>query len=154
MRERELNIVLREMAREKGLCDDWYGQWGDDSSIDECLDRYVRGFDFAVKNDYPSLEFCRANFDREDLHRHNIYIDEDIDLLVHNGYYVLLGACRASVIAEGPVAVTVYCRHDSDVEVVASGGARVFVTCYDASHGRCGSVDEISKVKIYNRNIK
>lgn len=152
--DKELNIALREMARGVGLCDEWYGQWKDEDTIDECLDRYVRGFDFAVKNDWPRLEFIREHFStRMDvLHRHNIFLDEDVHISdAGNGYYIFLGKCNGKLIANGFKAVTVYCRHDSSIDVGSFGGARVFVTYYDRSTGNCMS-DEYSKYKRYNRN--
>ena len=65
MTDRDLNIALREMARKAGLCDKWYEEWKDDDTIDKCLERYVKGYDFAVKNDYPPLDFIRENFRKE-----------------------------------------------------------------------------------------
>jgi len=146
MTERELNISLREMARSAGLCDEWYGEWSDDDTIDMCLDRYVRGFDFAVKNDYPSIDFIRKNFSRDDLHRHNIYIDEDIQISdAENGYYVFLGKCSGDLWVNGFKAVTVFVRHGSRINVGSFDGARVQVRYYDGSDGVCKS-DDYSKV--------
>lgn len=139
------------MARNAGLCDEWFGNWKDEDSIDMCLDRFIRGFDFVVKNDYPNLEFIRKNFNTNDLHRHNIYLDEGVIIDdAQNGYYVFLGDCKATLVADGFKAVTVYCRHDSEVNVRAMGGARVFVTYYDQSSGVCKS-DEWSNVRRYDR---
>ena len=151
MTDKELNIALREMARNAGLCDEWFGNWKDEDTIDMCLDRFIRGFDFVVKNDYPNLEFIRKNFNVNDLHRHNIYLDEGVIIDdAQNGYYVFLGDCKATLVADGFKAVTVYCRHDSEVNVRAMGGARVFVTYYDQSSGVCKS-DEWSHVRRYDR---
>ena len=137
MTDRELNISLREMARSSGLCDEWYAEWSDDDTIDVCLERYVRGFDFSIKNEYPSIDFIRKNFRKDDLHRHNIYIDDQVSLDGDNGYYIFLGNCNATLAVDGLKAVTVYVRHKSEVSVTASGGAKVFVRYYDNSKGEC-----------------
>lgn len=151
MTERELNIALREMARANGLCDEWYAAWGDDDSIDLCLERYIRGFDFAVENDYPPLDFIRKNFNTEDLHRHNIYIDEEVDIEADkSGYYVFLGKCKGTLTVDGFVAVTVYVKHTSSVNVEAFNGSKVFVSYYDKSEGECGH-DGWSKCRRYDR---
>ena len=63
MTDKELNITLREMARMQGLCDQWFSEWGDDDTLDDCLERYIRGFDFVQERDWPSLEFIRKHFD-------------------------------------------------------------------------------------------
>ena len=150
MTDRELNIALREMARANGLCDTWYAEWSDDSTIDECLDRYVRGFDFAQEKDYPPLDFIRKHFDKETLHRHNIYLDEEVIVMPDSGYWVFLGKCKARVRPYGYVAVSVYARHESEVDVEAVMGAKVFVTYYDKAHGECWA-DEYSSCKKYDR---
>lgn len=134
------------------LCKEWTEKWQDDSDIDTLLEKFIRGFDFAVKNNYPPLDFCRENFKKEDLHRHNIYLDEDVEINdADNGYYVFLGKCKATLIANGFKAITVYCRHESEVDVSGFDGARMFVTYYDSSNGKCES-DRWSHVRRYDRN--
>ena len=154
MTERELNIALREMARAKGLCDDWYSKWGDDDTIEMCLLRAIRGFDFCVECDYPPLDFIRSNFDKEILHRYNIFLDEEVTIDDGlNGYYVFLGDCIADVNFDGFKAATVYVRHNSKVNVKSSGGSKVFVSYYDSSQGDCKS-DGWSACKKYDRRKK
>lgn len=153
MTDKELNITLRELARSQGLCDEWYGAWGDDSTIDECLERYVKGFDFVKEHDYPPIDFIRKYFDKEVLRRHNIYLDEGVDIEGRHGYYVFLGKCTGRITFDGFYAATVYVCHDSEIDVVASNGAKVFVTYYDNSVG--GTYDDAwSKVKRYDRGEK
>lgn len=142
------------MARAQGLCDEWYAQWKDDDTIDMCIDRAVRGFDFVYDKDYPPLEFIRSHFDKEMLHRHNIYIDEKVMLTdCGSGYYVFFGDCKAEISFDGFKAATVYVRHNSKVNVKASGGSKVFVTYYDNSQGDCMS-DGWSACKKYDRRKK
>lgn len=43
---KELSIELRKMAREQGLCDQWFGEWKDDSDSTTLFDKYKRGIDF------------------------------------------------------------------------------------------------------------
>ena len=151
MTDRELNIALREMARSQGLCDQWYSEWSDDSTIDECLDRYVRGFDFVQEKDYPPLDFIRKNFDKELLHKHNIYIDEEVKIdFAKSGYYIFLGDCTGSIESSGFCAVTIYLRHNSKINVISKSAARVFVTFYDQSECQCIS-DGVGKIRQYDR---
>lgn len=153
MEQKELSIVLRELAcsQPTPLCKEWTQEWKDDSEIDVLLDKYVRGFDFCVKNDYPPLDFCRRNFRDSDLLRHNIYLDKKVDTKVtQSGYYVFLGDSDGDVLVEGFVAVTIYCRHSCRINVHSTRGARVFVTYYDDSSGYC-SHDGYSKCNQYIR---
>lgn len=153
MEQKELSIVLRELAcsQPTPLCKEWTQEWQDDSDIDVLLDKYIRGFDFCVKNDYPPLDFCRRNFLDGDLLRHNIYLDKKVKKeILHSGYYVFLGDSEGDVLVNGYVAVTIYCRHNCRINVHAVGGARVFVTYYDDSSGYC-SADSYSKCREYIR---
>lgn len=148
---RELSVSLREMARRDGLCDEWYGAWGDDEDVDSLLDRYVRGFDFAVKHDYPALEFIRKYFRREDLHRHGIFLDEEVSLPdASNGTYIFLGSCTGEVRFGEFKAASLYLRHGSRLRVVVGDLSKVFITCYE-----CSAVDVSSAehgfVKVYDR---
>lgn len=154
MTDRELNIALREMARSTGLCDEWYGKWRDDDSIDMCLERYVKGHDFAIKNDWPPLGFIRKNFRLEDLHRHNIYLDEEVDLRgAQSGYYIFLGDCKGSLETHGYSVVTCYLRHNSKVDVTSLGSAKTFVSLYEDSDGEfCKG--EWGRLRVYDRRKK
>lgn len=134
MEGKELSVTLREMAREQKepLCDKWYGEWEDDSDIDSLLDKYVDGIDFTITNDYPPLDFIRKNFKKEDLHRHNIYIDEEVNLVESNsGVWVLLGKCTGRITFDGWAVANVYVRHESVVRVDAEDLSRVFVNVCD-----------------------
>ena len=140
------------MARGLRLCDKWYGEWSDDSTIDECLERYVKGFDFCVKNDWPPLDFIRRNFRREDLHRHHIYLDEEVRIDGGNGYYIFLGDCKGEINFFGLYAATVYVMHGSNILVRGGEGAKVFVSLYG---GDVMCIDDgWAKVKLYYRNRK
>lgn len=149
MTDKELSIVLRELAcsQPTPLCEKWTEEWKDETDIDELADKFIRGFDFCQKNNYPPLDFIRKNVKKEDLHRHNIFIDEEVQIAdAENGYYVFLGKCTGTLWANGLKAVTVYVRHDSVINVEAFDGARVQVRYYDNSDGACKS-DSYSKVK-------
>lgn len=122
------------MARSTGLCDEWYNGWSDDDTIDDCLDRYVRGFDFAQKYDYPPLDFCRKNFRKEDLHRHNIYLDDEVDITdAESGIYIFLGDCKGRVLFNDYTVGTVYLRHSANMRIEANDGAKVFVHLHEQS---------------------
>ena len=155
MTERELSIVLRELAcnQPTPLCKQWTEEWADDTDIDSLLDKYVRGFDFCVGNDYTPLDFIRKNFDKEQLHKHNIFIDEDVDIEAGSGFYVFLGNCTGSIVVNGFYATTIYLRHESNIKVTSLGAARVFLHCYDNSKGKTHT-DRYGKIRKYDKRKK
>ena len=148
----ELNRILRNKAIKSGLCEDWQNHiWNRDLTIPELLEIYIKGFDFSVDNDWIDYDFIKEVIPIEDLHDANIYIDEKVYLTSEaSGYFVFLGESRGSLVADGFIAVTVYCRHNSRIDVRAINGARVFVTYYDDSGGDCYQ-DDYSKCKKYIR---
>lgn len=156
MTDKELSIVLRELARSQQtpLCEKWTDEWKDDSSVDVLLDKFVRGQDFCIKNNYPTLDFIRKNFRLEDLHRHNIYLDEEVDLDANDsGYYIFLGNCKGELRVRGFSVVTCYVRHSSRMSIASLDSARVFVTYYEQSDGDTRDC-EWSKIRVYDKRKK
>ncbi len=154
MTDKELNISLREMARMQGLCDQWYSEWGDNDSLDDCLDRYIRGFDFVQERDWPPLEFIRKHFDKELLHKHHIYLDEKVAINhAESGFYVFLGDCTGYIHADGYCAATIYLKHNSNIKVTVADAARLFLHYFDKSSG---VVKEIGcgRIRCYDKRKK
>ena len=156
MKSKELSIALREMARVQRtpLCDEWYGEWNDDTPVDVLLDKFVRGQDFCIENDYPPLEFVRKHFHVSDLHRHHIYIDEEVDIRdAESGTWIFLGNCMGKISFSGYSVGTVYVRHGSQVNVSATGSSRVFVSMYEDGYAEC-SKSGFARFRRYDRRDK
>ena len=153
MENKEIVIskTLRSMARSEGMCDRFFSEWEDDTTVGGLVEKFIAGFDFCVERNFPPLSFIRENFDTADLHRHHIYIDEEVDIDdAGSGFWVFLGKCKCSLSFDGSYAATVYVRHDSNVRISAANGAVVFVTAFD--NGKVKVVqDKSSKVWKYNR---
>lgn len=124
-------IAIREMARENGLCDEWYNKWTDDLTDDELLNMYVKGIDFSIGNDWISNEFAKENFDEDTLAEHGIFIDhrklfeENAPVLILNGH------CKGRADYFGFQVGNVYVRDESEVNITVDGMARCFVEVYD-----------------------
>ena len=151
----EINRVLRDKAVKAGLCDEWQSKiWNRDLSIEELLYIYKKGIDFSVKNKWFSYDFIKKAFQKDELHKANIYLDEEVDLDgSESGIYVFTGNCNGTLVIDGLVAVTVYVLDSCNVSVKASGGAKVFVSYYHDSSGSCLS-DGFSTIKKYMRQKK
>ena len=151
MTEKELSLTLRDMAGAIGACEQIMNQWKDSDDVDTLLERYINTLDFALDKDFPSLEFINNNFNRDDLHRHNIYIDEDVHITdANHGVYVFLGSCTGSLRVNGFMAVTAFIRHKSHIDVMASDGARVQIRL--SENGGCTeSIDGISRISVIKR---
>lgn len=130
MKDKELNKILRDRARELGLCDKWYKEWKGSSSKQELIEKFLRGIDFCIKNDYPKKEFIKAYFPNGLLRENGVFVDDKISgTNLHRT--VLLGETCGELKYDGYEVGKVYVRHQSVVKIVACDRARVFVECYD-----------------------
>lgn len=144
--------LLRSLARKSGLCDKWFSEWTDDESDEALLARYIRGIDFCIKHDYPSLPIIRSTFDDDTLRKHNIYLDvRNTTIQSPQPVSVFLGTSKAHVTASDFSVSDIYVRHHSDVRIHARDHAIVAITVYD--HARISvTYEDQAKVHIYKRS--
>lgn len=119
---------LKNKAISLGLCKQWTSEWGEPDN-DELCEKYVRGIDFCIKNDYPSKEYMKYYFDGV-MQNHGIYVDDKINL-INPKMLVLNGKTNGDISLDGFSVSTMYVRHDSDVVINANGYSKVFVSIYD-----------------------
>lgn len=147
METKDLNKTLRDRARELGLCDQWYKEWDKKSTKQELIDKYLNGIDFCIAHDYPSLPFIREYFSTALLLKNHIYLDDEMDEQ-NVKKVVLLGKTKGNIVVDGLNSSDIYVRHQSELNVIATGGARVFIEMYEDSKVTA-IADEESKVFIY-----
>lgn len=144
--------LLRNLARKAGLCDKWFSEWSDNESDDALLERYIKGIDFCILHDYPSLPIIRSTFDEDTLRRHNIYLDaKSVTVNSPQPVSVFLGASKANVMASAYSVSDIYVRHNSKLRIHARDHAIVAVTVYDNSE-IVVTYEGQAKVFIYNKS--
>ncbi len=147
METKDLNKTLRDRARELGLCDQWYKEWDKNSTRQELIDKYLNGIDFCIANDYPNIVFIKEYFPDSLLRKNEIYLNCTAE--VKNARkVVLLGESKVNAVVEGMASSDIYVRHGSELNVVATDGARVFVEMYEDSKVKAVA-DAESKIFIY-----
>lgn len=147
METKNLNKTLRDRARELGLCDQWYKEWDKNSTRQELIDKYLNGIDFCIANDYPNIAFIKEYFPDSLLRKNEIYLNGTAE--VKNARkVVLLGESKVNAVVDGMVSSDIYVRHGSELNVVATDGARVFVEMYEDSNVKAVA-DAESKIFIY-----
>lgn len=145
-----LSESLRQEARELGLCDKWYNEWGE-CGQQELIDKFVKGIDFCLDRAWPSPEFIKGNFDPCELRENLIFVDEDLDMHdAPDGIYILNGECSGTLRFGSWAAATIYVRHTSKVMIIAEDFARVFVRVYDDAEAETIGLDD-AVVKVYDR---
>ena len=115
------------------------------------IDRWKANIDFAVENDFPTIEVMKKGFDRSLLHENLIYVDEDIMLEdALSGVYVINGNCRGTLRFRDWNVATIYLRHNSEINIIAEGESKVFVKQYDGSTVAVCELEE-ALVRVYDR---
>jgi len=147
MKEKELNNLLRNKARQLGLCDQWYKDWSDNETMQQLLEKYLRGIDFCIKHDYPNLDFARKVFPRDILIANGIFLDSHIDAdnLMRS---VVIGNSIGVLRYSGNRTGNIYVRHSSEVTIEVKGDSKVFIEAYDRCIVRV-VCDKDSKAFVY-----
>lgn len=115
------------------------------------IERWKENIDFALDNQFPSVEIIRDDFDRSLLHENLIFVDEHLNIeKAPNGIYVLNGACTGVLHFREWAAATVYVRHESHIHIIAEDFAKVFVRLYDGGEADVCDIGD-SVVKVYDR---
>ena len=127
-----LNKAMRAEARGLGLCDKWYGEWADDTGIDELLNKYTRGIDFVIDKGFPDDSTLLKYAGAEMLHAHGIYINECIDIVNADVPAVVVnGSCSGEICFSDYHVANIYVRGNSNVLIKVKDSAKVFVEVYD-----------------------
>lgn len=127
------SILLRNMARSSGLCDEWFKQWRDDLSDDDLLNLYVRGIDFSIDKEWIANDVAKNLFDKQTLNKHGIYIDDDEVSGMNFPNVILNGNCNGNISYDKFSVGNIYVRHDSKIKITVSDFARCFIETYDNS---------------------
>lgn len=141
-----LSKRLKGEAVKLGLCEQWQGEWPDGASKDDMAEKFVRGQDFCIKHDWPSVNVIKRYFG-DVMHRHGVYADEGC-FLSNVPTLIFVGNCEGHVVIDGRHTSTIYVRHTSKVEVKAKGEARVFVSVYDDAVVET-EAEEYAKIFVY-----
>lgn len=112
-----------------GLCAQWTSEWGASASREEMAKKYVKGIDFCIKHDFPSVEVIKRDFG-DIMHDYGVYADEDVHLR-HPAMVVLNGKCTGSLECGNYDASNIYVRHNSEVVIRVKELAYVHISIYD-----------------------
>ncbi len=129
----ELNKQLKIDGVAKGLCTQYQGlldRCGD--SIENMVRLFIRGIDFCIKNDYPTLDFIRENFKGKS-EPYGAYVDDNIRNLRNRPDVVLNGNCKALLEYDDYSVSRIYIRHGSQAAVNVSDHAVVTIDAFDNS---------------------
>lgn len=128
----ELADQLKQDGVAKGLCRLWRGKLKAGMSIESMIQLYIRGIDFCISEDYPTLEFIRANF-KGKCEPYGAFVDDEIEMRKNAPDTVLNGECKAMLEYDGFSVSRIFIRHDSQAAVNVADHAMVTIDAFDNS---------------------
>lgn len=129
----ELNKQLKQDGIAVGLCSQYQGLLDRSDTVEKMVRLFIRGIDFCIKNDYPTLDFMRKNFKGKS-EPYGGYVDDEITGLRNAPDVVLNGGCKALLEYDEYSVSRLYIRHTSQAAVNVSDYAVLTIDAFDNSH--------------------
>lgn len=139
---------MKKEAVVLGLCGKWQEKWTKDTDVDGMLDMFVKGQDFCIMHDWPSVEVLKR-YGGERLRKHGVYADEEFEAY-NIPTLIAVGKCKGTLTVDGRHVMSAYVRHKSRLRIEAKGEARVFVEVYDEAEVEIEK-DGDTKVFVYRK---
>lgn len=117
---------LKQQAIEYGLCEQWQQEWGDPTTADLC-DKYIRGLDFCIKHEYPTVEYLDEHF-KGKVEQYGIYINEEATSIGQTDV-VVNGDSKVDIYS--PIVSSIYVRHNSKIRLYVPAQAFVYVSMFN-----------------------
>lgn len=120
------NKELRDKAVELGLCDQWQGLWSNDWSDSKMIAKYKEGIDFCLANDFPSVEYIKSHFNKQDLRNGGIFVDDKHSVL-NAKMIVVRGLSDITARYNGNTVAEIYITDSSTLKLSAKNDCHVMV---------------------------
>lgn len=127
----KLNKELAHTAKKKGICEDWFKDLLNTEDKGKLIQMYIKGIDFCLSNEYPSLSFIRENFVGA-MEPYGVFLDEEIKA-ENSRHVVALGNCNGTANYSGFEAGQVFAKHNSKLTVTAKDSSFVMIDVFDNS---------------------
>lgn len=128
----ELVDTLKKDGIDKGLCRMWQMKFRKGMDTKALIEMYIKGIDFCIAEDYPTLDFIRDNF-KGICEPYGAYVDDEIDL-ENTPDIVLNGDCKAMLRYNGFHVSRIYARHNSQIAVNAEDNSLVTIDAFDSAN--------------------
>lgn len=142
----ELVHQIKQDGIAKGLCRLWQMKLKPGLGVDSLAELYIRGIDFCIKNDYPTLDFLRTNF-KGKCEDYGVYVDDEV-VEKNRKDVVLNGDCKAMLEYDGFAVSNIYIRHNSKSSVNVGDHAIVTIDIFDNSYLAIAVAGKYAKVLV------
>lgn len=131
MNIKDLTEELRITGMQHDLCTPWQKMLLNAKDKETLVKMYLRGIDFCIVNDYPSVEYMERHF-KGVCEKFGVFVNEPVDIK-NSLKVVTVGYCSGVVSYDGYSAGQVFVKHDSRLDIVADDHANVTIDCFDNS---------------------
>lgn len=142
----ELTQQLKKDGIAKGLCRMWQMKLVGELDMKRLIELYIKGIDFCISEDYPTLEFLRERV-KGKCEPYGVFVDDETEL-VNPKDVVLNGVSKAMLEYDGYTVANLYIRHTSVAALVVSDHAIVTVDAFDTSHVVVAVAGDSAKVSV------
>lgn len=115
-------------AKKKGLCKDWFMKMCAQNYIEPLCKMYFDGSDWAMENDFPSLEILRRF--KGNSEQFGLFTDYS-GTIENSRRTAFFGKSKVEIIAKNYDVQEIYVRHNSHAKIYASDNAFVVVNVVD-----------------------
>lgn len=120
------NKELRDRAISLGLCNQWQGLWAKDWDDRKMIERYKEGIDFCLANDFPSVDYIKSHFSKEDLRNGGLFMDDKHSVL-NEKMIVIRGCSDITARYNGNTVAEVYITDESKLRMYAKNHCHVIL---------------------------
>lgn len=135
---------LKKQAIKLKLCEEWTDNWGN-PNLDELVEMYKEGIDFAILHNYPSNEYIKEHFGTI-AENHGVFTDRDNLQISGLPTIIINGNTNGKIRLNGFDVSSVYVRHDSEVHVQVKDSAKASIRVYDNASV---TIDNMGNSKVY-----
>lgn len=128
----ELVEKLKKDGIAKGLCRGWQMKLKHGLDYGQLIRLYIKGIDFCISENYPTLDFIRENF-KGKCEPYGVFVDDDVTDKRNLPDVVLNGDCKAMLEYDGYTVSRIFSRHNSQAAVNVSDNAIVTIDAFDES---------------------
>ena len=93
----ELVQQLKEDGKAKGLCRMWQMKLKTGLDYEQLIQLYIRGIDFCISENYPTLDFIREHF-KGKCEVYGVFVDDEVTSMSEETGGVIAGRLNAFVI--------------------------------------------------------
>lgn len=136
-------------AKKKGLCKEWFQEMMENDSFENLSDRYFKGSDWALENDFPPIEIMQKVY--KETEKFGLMLDKKGDFL-NTERVALFGKSDVNFKYDGYSVGTIIARHGSKIDVTAKGNSILFINILDSVEAHLRTEDD-AKIYVYMYGI-